>query len=49
METFKKRYQTWTLQTSDDQLEKLALEETFKKLRFEEEVNVLIFISSCLL
>lgn len=48
METFKKRYQTWTLQTSDDQLEKLALEETFKKLRFEEEVNVLIFTSdSC--
>ena len=46
METFKKRYQTWTLQTSDDQLEKLALEETFKKLRFEEEVNVLIFTSN---
>lgn len=36
------------LQTSDDQLEKLALEETFKKLRFEEEMSVLIFSSdSC--
>ena len=31
METFKQRYQTWTLQTSDDQLEKLALEENLEK------------------